>query len=111
MRTNRIIDRGLYRCHSRKVHNGATSPNGIAYGLCIRDVANDQLNDRIIRQIAALAGRQIVQYPNGIASSNKCINQVRADEPGPSGNQNRQFSHDGNNAPVSSAAPCARHAA
>ena len=111
VRTEWIIHRRLHRRHRGQVHHRPTSLHRTTHAIGIGDIADDQFDACILRQVFALAGREIVQHTNGIAARQQRINQVRADEPGTAGDQNRGISHDGSNAPTGSATRCARREA
>ncbi|MNJ66987.1 hypothetical protein D3C77_631170 [compost metagenome] len=107
MRAQRIVYRRLDRRHRSEMHHRTTPLQRLANAGGICHVADDQLQPGVIRQIAALSSRQIIQHPHRITAREQGIDQIGTDETGPAGNQDRTFSHDGNSAPA--AAP-SRHA-
>ena len=83
---HRIIHRRLHRCHGSQVRDCAATFHRPGDQRRIGDVADDQLDLGIVqRQIAALAGRQIIEDPHRMALGKQRVSQVRADETGTAG--------------------------
>lgn len=78
----------------------------------IGDIAFDQLQTRVVHlQVAALAGRQVVEDAHRIAFFQQRIAEVGTNEAGTAGDQNRGISHDDRNDPVRAANRRARREA
>lgn len=83
---HRIIHRRLHRGHGGQMRDRAAALHRLRHQCRIGDIADNQLDPRIIqRQIAAFAGRQIVEDPHRMALGEQGIRQVRADETGAAG--------------------------
>ncbi len=111
MRTEWIIHRRLHRRHRGQMHHRPTSLHRTTHAIGIGHIADNQLDAWILLKVLALAGREVVQHTNGIAAHQQRVDQVRANKPGTTGDQNRGISHDGNSAPTGSATRCARREA
>jgi hypothetical protein len=78
---HRIIHRSLHRRHGRQMRDRTATGHCASDQGCIGDVADYQLDARIIqRQVAALAGGQVVENPYRMALGEQGVGQVRADE-------------------------------
>src|SRR5580658_507197 len=69
------------------VHTGYRRLNRVRIG----DVALDQLDAG--RQVGALSGGQVVEYPHGVAVTDQRVAQMRADEAGTAGDEIGEMSH------------------
>ncbi|MNF70025.1 hypothetical protein D3C84_519240 [compost metagenome] len=86
VRLHRIVHRRLHRRHGRQVHHGAATGHSPSHQRGIGDVADDQFDLGIVqRQVAALAGRQIIKDAHRMALGEQRVGQVRANEPGAAG--------------------------
>ncbi|MNM78171.1 hypothetical protein D3C81_900620 [compost metagenome] len=111
----RVIHRSLHRRHSGQMRHRLAAPHRFTQASGVGDIAFEQLHRR--RQILALAGGQVVQHPHLEALCQQGIGQMRADEAGAAGDEDRFFrsgrdiSHDDSIGPVGPAARHARRAA
>ncbi|MOA28239.1 hypothetical protein D3C78_1491660 [compost metagenome] len=67
----------------------------------VSHIAFDELDPRVIqRQVAALAGGQVIKDTHRIALGEQGIGEVRTNETGAAGDQNRTINHDDKTYPV-----------
>lgn len=112
VRAHRIVHRGLHRRHGGQVRHGAATGHCLGDHSRIGHVADDQFDLGIIqRQIAALAGGQVIENPHGMALGEQGVSQVRTNETGTTGDQNGTVSHGDRTCPVDREAPHARRVA
>ncbi|MNV70208.1 hypothetical protein D3C71_1631560 [compost metagenome] len=74
---HRIVHRGLHRSHGGQVRHGAASGHRLGNQSRIGHVADDQFDPGIIqRQIAVLAGGQVIENPHRMALGKQGVSQV-----------------------------------
>ncbi|MOA12770.1 hypothetical protein D3C78_1327900 [compost metagenome] len=82
-----VVHRGLHRGHRRQVRHGAATGHGPGHQGGIGDVAFDQFDRRVVqRQVAALAGGQIIEDAHRMSLGEQGVGQVRTNETRAAGN-------------------------
>ncbi|MNN60080.1 hypothetical protein D3C81_1752380 [compost metagenome] len=77
VRAHRIVHRGLHRSHGREVRHSAASSHRPGNQSRIGHVAYDQFDPGIVqRQIAVLAGGQVIENPHRMAPGKQGVSQV-----------------------------------
>ncbi len=88
VRADRIIHRRLHRGHRRQMNHRRRADRGTRHQLGVGHIAFQQFDTRVVqRQVAALAGGQVVQHAHAVTLGQQCIDQVRADKARTAGNQ------------------------
>jgi hypothetical protein len=83
VRARRVVHRRLHRGHGRQVHNRRAFLHGGQDLTEVGDVTDDQLQRRVrSRQVAPLAGGQIVQHSHLVARLQQAVDQMRTDKTG-----------------------------
>jgi hypothetical protein len=86
---DRILDRPRHRRNRRLVEDVVGAGDGARGERHVGQVALDQLHAGQVRQVAAVAGAQVVGDADRVAAADELFRQVRPDEPGAAGHEIR----------------------